>query len=426
MSATDKSGTVYMLTNRNNGRQYIGQTDDIDRRLRNYAAGCCESQPALFHAIKKHGWNSFSVAVLAEGIPIIDGDYTALNQAERNCIAIYRTMRPNGYNLTAGGDAGPVSDETRAKLSAAAIARWQNPAYVNRWTAAMAAAMRKPEIRAKRSAALRKPETRAKMSAAAIARWQNPAYVNRWTAAMAAAMRKPETRAKMSAAQKGKKHTPETRAKLSAKSTAQKQNPAYMDKWTAAHAAAMRKPETRANISASQKGKKLSTETRAKISTASTALWQDPAYVEKWTAAYAAAMRKPETRAKMSAAQKGKKKTPQHRAKISAAATARWQNPENRAAHAAVMNALWQDPAYVDSYAAGQRKRFERERAARWPMVRRAAEMFSGGLRKAAIARELDVSPTTIARWLTEHAEATRAAPRDSLFHSTGGTCRRR
>lgn len=165
----------------NRSRGYIGQSWFYQHRKRDHircaAAG---NKGAFYDALRAHGadavqWQIIGVASTQE----------RLDELERECIRVYGTMSPQGWNLTEGGMGGIPSAETRANMSAAQKGR--------KHTA---------ETRAKISAANmgRKPsaESRAKMSVSQKRRAPFPA----------------ETRAKMAMAHVGKKHSAETRAKI--------------------------------------------------------------------------------------------------------------------------------------------------------------------------------------------------------------------
>jgi hypothetical protein len=69
----------------------------------------------MHHAIQKHGFDNFEATVLIK-VDSLD----ELNYYEKELIAQFNCMSPNGYNLTAGGDTHECSEETRQKLRQAA------------------------------------------------------------------------------------------------------------------------------------------------------------------------------------------------------------------------------------------------------------------------------------------------------------------
>lgn len=108
-----------MATNNANGKQYVGQT--IRTVKERWYEHCCyamhgiTNNSAVDRAIAKYGADSFTVETIAEGVPVEE-----LCALETEKIIEYDTLSPNGYNLAASQERGyVVSDETRAKLSAA-------------------------------------------------------------------------------------------------------------------------------------------------------------------------------------------------------------------------------------------------------------------------------------------------------------------
>jgi len=108
-------GVIYLLTNTVDNKQYVGRTNDINRRLKEHRY---KSQDAIDIAINKYNWKNFTVDILEDNVPI-----DKLNKKEIKYIAEYDTYRGRGYNLTEGGDgwwAGKEkSEETKRKISEA-------------------------------------------------------------------------------------------------------------------------------------------------------------------------------------------------------------------------------------------------------------------------------------------------------------------
>ena len=100
---------IYKITNKLNGKVYIGQSIDIDTRWRQHINA--KDNFAIHNAIKKYGEENFKFEVLLE----CPADM--LNVWERDMIALYDCMSPYGYNLTEGGEGCKCSEETRLKLS---------------------------------------------------------------------------------------------------------------------------------------------------------------------------------------------------------------------------------------------------------------------------------------------------------------------
>jgi len=118
---------VYMITHVATKRSYIGiTTQKPTMRWRQHCwdamdAKRCKS--ALHRAISKYGAHAFNFEILRKCDAV-----ESARLAERELIAERNTMRPNGFNLTGGGEMmiGVVhSDEMRKALSEAMKLRWK-------------------------------------------------------------------------------------------------------------------------------------------------------------------------------------------------------------------------------------------------------------------------------------------------------------
>ena len=205
-------GFVYMITNTVNQKCYIGISihEPEDGRIKKHLSG--HGNRILANAVKKYSSDAFTYEILEENVfPAL------LPDLEVVYIAKFDTVRPNGYNLTYGGEgAGNPSAETRQKMSQAHKGKSLSM------------------------------ETRQKMSQARIGK-NNPNYGK---------IHSTETRKKISQAKKGKSLSMETRQKMS-QANSGKNNPNYGKSPST---------ETRQKMSEAKKGKPLSMETREKLS----------------------------------------------------------------------------------------------------------------------------------------------------------------
>lgn len=89
-------GIIYKITNKVNGKSYIGQTRyTLEFRWRQHIH---KKDNTYFHnAIRKYGVDNFSIEALEEV------EVSRLNDREIFYIAKYNTFN-DGYNLTIGGD----------------------------------------------------------------------------------------------------------------------------------------------------------------------------------------------------------------------------------------------------------------------------------------------------------------------------------
>ena len=118
----DKIWCVYIHRNKINNKVYIGITSKQPEERwgingHNYPE---KSQPVIYNAIQKYGWDNFEHIIFMDNI-----DEKKAKHIERLLIAMYKTNctkynNPSyGYNMTDGGDGarGRVcSDETRNKI----------------------------------------------------------------------------------------------------------------------------------------------------------------------------------------------------------------------------------------------------------------------------------------------------------------------
>lgn len=93
---------IYKFENLINGRCYIGQSVDIERRYRDHLSraqneSSSEYESSFHKAIRKYGINNFSFVILEEC------NKTLLNEREIYWISYYDSYA-NGYNETTGGN----------------------------------------------------------------------------------------------------------------------------------------------------------------------------------------------------------------------------------------------------------------------------------------------------------------------------------
>ena len=132
-------GIIYCATNTVNGKRYVGQTvRSLKRRWQFHLKSAKDGSECTLHrAIRKYGAEAFKV----EQIDFAESPED-LNEKEVRYILLLKTLTPNGYNLTRGGEGSvgyshseeirqrmskvaqfrpPVSAETRQKMSKAQI-----------------------------------------------------------------------------------------------------------------------------------------------------------------------------------------------------------------------------------------------------------------------------------------------------------------
>ena len=93
---------IYKFTNKKNGKHYIGQTNNLQKRYNGHKSESFNPKASgywlPFHcAIRKYGFDNFSFEVLEEC------SVNELNEKECYYIQKYNSIVPNGYNMTLGG-----------------------------------------------------------------------------------------------------------------------------------------------------------------------------------------------------------------------------------------------------------------------------------------------------------------------------------
>ena len=127
---------IYSITNKLNNKRYIGQSIDIETRIKRHFRELRRGVHHCHHlqrAFDKYGEDNFETEIL-----LICNENDDLNEKEKEYIEKYDSYR-NGYNLTMGGkgDSGLiVTDEFRAKMSKL-VRGEKNPNYGNKWAQEM-------------------------------------------------------------------------------------------------------------------------------------------------------------------------------------------------------------------------------------------------------------------------------------------------
>ena len=106
-------GYIYLITNKINGKQYVGKTENtIDERWKehkqDYKKERCEKRP-LYDAMLKYGVENFEIKeleYLKEGGKL-------LSDRETYWIKTLNTFGHNGYNATKGGDGSTLYDHQK-------------------------------------------------------------------------------------------------------------------------------------------------------------------------------------------------------------------------------------------------------------------------------------------------------------------------
>lgn len=103
-------GYIYLVTNKINGRRYVGQTQrmDIEMRWTDHKRVSPNTVGSyLYAAYKKYGIENFKFQIVCI---CFDED---CNRYEGEYIQKFNTIRPNGYNLKTGGNNSKLCKESR-------------------------------------------------------------------------------------------------------------------------------------------------------------------------------------------------------------------------------------------------------------------------------------------------------------------------
>lgn len=117
---------VYCITNKINGKQYIGITNDYKRRWANHIAYQAPEREQVVHrAIKKYGKENFDFQILFSNLTVEEASAKEIELIEN-----MRTRVPNGYNVAAGGMSSPTGIQKFGADNANACLTEQEAKYI--------------------------------------------------------------------------------------------------------------------------------------------------------------------------------------------------------------------------------------------------------------------------------------------------------
>lgn len=105
-------GIIYKITNKINGKVYIGQTiRTVEERWKAHYYECVNQKlnTRLGRAIRKYGFVNFRIEVIEKT--------DDLDKREIFYISKYRSCGKNGYNIKIGGSGGPHAQSTKNKIA---------------------------------------------------------------------------------------------------------------------------------------------------------------------------------------------------------------------------------------------------------------------------------------------------------------------
>jgi group I intron endonuclease len=116
---------LYQATNQINGKSYIGITrTTLAKRVQSHGYAVKRGSQTAFHcAIRKYGIENFVFEEIASSV-----SWKSLQEAERQAIHQRKTLSPDGYNLSSGGDgfSGRHTQDTIEGMKSRTASRWAN------------------------------------------------------------------------------------------------------------------------------------------------------------------------------------------------------------------------------------------------------------------------------------------------------------
>lgn len=118
--------SVYVITNSLNNKKYVGQSVNVEKRWYTHKNNSKKSELSniyLYNSMNKYGIENFKFEVIEKDILISD-----VNEREMYWIKELNTLKPNGYNLTEGGEGtkGYIMSEKTKSLISEKRKEWYN------------------------------------------------------------------------------------------------------------------------------------------------------------------------------------------------------------------------------------------------------------------------------------------------------------
>jgi len=158
---------IYKITNKNDGKFYIGQTTkSLEQRFSSHCK-ICSKCTKLSRAIQKYGKENFTIEIIE-----ICNDMESLNKREEYWIKKTKAIE-NGYNLMTGGRNSVPSRETRDKLSRVGAIAQNRPEVKARSVVTSTNMWKDPKYKARMSKVFSAISDSKKMSKKANKLWKN-------------------------------------------------------------------------------------------------------------------------------------------------------------------------------------------------------------------------------------------------------------
>lgn len=107
---------IYKITNKINSKVYIGQSEDLERRIKSHKILLNRNAHCNIHL--QNAWNKYKEDNFIFEIIYIANENENINLLEQEYISKYQSFNQNyGYNLTTGGEGYKLSEEIKQKIS---------------------------------------------------------------------------------------------------------------------------------------------------------------------------------------------------------------------------------------------------------------------------------------------------------------------
>ncbi len=207
---------LYVITNRLNGKRYVGQAVDPVKRWNLHLFHAKAKDGKLYRAMRLHGVINFEYVVVA---CVLRKEW--INECEVELIRSLDTYQ-NGYNATVGGEGTQgfgCTDERRRKIAASKIGKSRSVETIEKMRRAATGKV-KPEhvkeiLRRKMTGRFVSAATRAKISSIHKGKKLSMEHRQRLSEFWSGNKLSEATRAKIAEAHRGRKRSPETCHRLS-------------------------------------------------------------------------------------------------------------------------------------------------------------------------------------------------------------------
>jgi group I intron endonuclease len=135
----EKRPVIYMIYHKDSLKAYVGKTVDFYTRIGAHKSAlqrkerCAKtSNPYLYAAVQKYGWDAFAVEILEEFDSI---DENLIKERELHWMVFHKTTEPEyGYNLRMDSSSKMITHPSTIEKLKVAMKGSSNPNYGNKWS----------------------------------------------------------------------------------------------------------------------------------------------------------------------------------------------------------------------------------------------------------------------------------------------------